>query len=47
MEGQGRVGHGGSLRFNTLAVRRGEGVKLGGWVNKTSFSYTFPSYYHQ
>lgn len=46
MEGQGRAGHGGSSRFNTLAVRRG-GVKLGGWVNKTSFSYTFPSYYHQ
>lgn len=23
MEGQGRAGHGGSLRFNTLAVRRG------------------------
>lgn len=26
MEGQGRAGHGGSLRFNTLAVRRGGGL---------------------
>lgn len=26
MEGQGRAGHGGSLRFNTLAVRRRGGL---------------------